>query len=118
MISCSDVESKNEKAELLDMLLNAFLSPGPVKIIMEIGKRGKVEKTKLMDIEKAVRRALYAEYEEAFIEADLIKIEKMKDFPYSHTVELTDKGKQLYQLLLKIEKLVNVDNDQLRPTQD
>jgi DNA-binding MarR family transcriptional regulator len=118
MVEAFDVEHKNEAADVLTMMLDAFLSPAPVKILMELGKRGKVYKSEFLEAKSrnggsGVYWPTYTRYEEAFIRAGLIKITKEPEFPFRQTVELTDKGKEVIEHLESIARLIKTDYDRL-----
>ncbi|MCQ5374906.1 MAG: hypothetical protein NO515_07855 [Candidatus Methanomethylicia archaeon] len=106
-------ESRDKKEEdELEMMLRTFLSPAPVNILRELSKKGKVVKSEFLEKGKTgVYWPTYSRYEEALLKAGLIKIEKEDTFPFRQTIELTEKGKRVVELLNEIERLIMTEEN-------
>ncbi|MEM3484849.1 MAG: hypothetical protein QXG08_07195 [Candidatus Methanomethyliaceae archaeon] len=111
MLECVSIDHNNEE-NVLEMMLESFLSPAPVKILMELEKTGRITKSDLLEKGKTgVYWPTYSKYEEPLLKAGLIKIDKEPTFPFRQTVELTEKGKRVIALLREIESLIMVEGD-------
>lgn len=110
MLECTSVDHKSEE-NVLEMMLESFLSPAPVKILIELYKAGKITKSEFLEKgETGVYWPTYSKYEDAFKKAGLIKVEKENNFPFRQTIELTDKGKKVVALIREIEGLITTED--------
>ena len=106
---------KSDRTDVLQTLLKQFLSPAPIKILRELNERGRVYKSELMEGNKAtIRWGTYTEYEEPFLEAGLIEIEKESTFPFRQYIIVSEKGKEVLVCLDQIERLILTESDRKR----